>query len=113
MFSALDAILLRPLPYPEPSRLVSVWEHDRLNQSPRYRRRRQTGTTGTGTRTFENLAAYISGGGARCRPAVTRSMSPFPSSRTNFFDVMGVRPLLGRTFTRADYATPPIIASWS
>lgn len=26
IFSVLDAVVLRPLPYPEPGRLVAVWE---------------------------------------------------------------------------------------
>ena len=36
MFSAIHAVLLRPLPFREPSRLVKVWENDRLNGKPRY-----------------------------------------------------------------------------
>ena len=32
MFSAVDGILLRPLPYPEPDRLVAVYQHNRLKQ---------------------------------------------------------------------------------
>ena len=107
VFSALDAILLRPLPYPESSRLVSVWENDRLNRRPRYPAAPANWNDWrTQARTFENLAAYNGGGGG----TLSAGGDPFHVSvsvvSTNFFDVMGVRPLLGRTFTRAD-ATPP------
>ena len=32
MFSAVDGILIRPLPYPEPERLVAVYQYNRLEQ---------------------------------------------------------------------------------
>jgi len=107
VFSALDGILLRPLPYPEPSRLVAVWENDRLNRKPRYPAAPANWDDWrTQTTTFENLAAYIDGGGG----SLSAGGDPFhvsvPVVSTNFFEVMGARPLLGRTFTRAD-ATPP------
>jgi hypothetical protein len=44
VFSAIDTVLLRPLPYPDAARLVTVWENDRINRKPRYRgRARQLG----------------------------------------------------------------------
>jgi predicted permease len=107
VFSALDAILLRPLPYPEPSRLISVWENDRLNGKPRYPAAPANWDDWrTQTRTFENLAAYVDGRGGSFSAGGDTFHANVPFVSTNFFDVMGVRPLLGRTFTRAD-ATPP------
>jgi putative ABC transport system permease protein len=35
IFSAVDAVLLSPLPYGDPDRIVAVWEDDRLRESPR------------------------------------------------------------------------------
>ena len=107
VFSAIDGILLRPLPYREPDRLVAVWENDRVNLKPRYPVapanwddwRRES-------HTFERLTAFIAGGGG----SLSTGGDPFhvtvPTVSTEFFEVMGVGPLLGRTFTRAD-ATPP------
>jgi putative ABC transport system permease protein len=34
IFSVLDAVLLRPLPYPDSGRLVTVWQQDRKDRSP-------------------------------------------------------------------------------
>src|SRR5215813_5152982 len=35
IFSAADAILLRHLPYPDPDRLVMIWENDTQEGNPR------------------------------------------------------------------------------
>src|SRR6185436_11236686 len=35
LFSVVDGVLLRPLPYPDPDRMVIVWENDRLRGTDR------------------------------------------------------------------------------
>lgn len=107
VFSALDGILLRPLPYPEPSRLVSVWENDRLNRKPRYPAAPANWNDWrTQARTFENLAAYVEGRGGSLVIGGDPFHANVPFVSTNFFAVMGVPPHLGRTFTPSD-GTPP------
>ena len=60
VFSVVDAVMLRPLPYPESARLISLWEvnerrHSRLTVSPAnlvdYQR---------ANRTFDDLAGFAS-----------------------------------------------------
>jgi putative ABC transport system permease protein len=97
IFSAVSAVLLRPLPYPEPDRLVMVWERH-IKEDLRnvvsvadfcdWRER---------NRVFENIAAQIgitvdlTEGGEPERIGAT-GVSP------SYFDVLGVKPMLGRSF---------------
>ena len=107
IFSAIDAVLLRPLPYPEPARLVAVWENDRVNLKPRYAvAPANWDDWRSQSRSFEALAAFNPGGGGSLSTGGDPVHVAVPVVSASFFDVMGVPALLGRTFTRAE-ATPP------
>jgi putative ABC transport system permease protein len=97
IFSIIDSVLLRPLPFAEPARLVHLWETYTSNVGgrseasyPDYEDWRAR------TRSFSGLAGYQPGnvliGGAE--PATVRGVS----TSANFFDVLGVKPMLGRAF---------------
>ena len=109
MFALADATVLRPLPYPEPDRLVMVWE-----RSP------TAGRTPVGSinlrdvqernRSFESIATIASnlGGGPLLEAPDGRVESverQFVSA--TFFDVLGVTPVAGRTFLSADEGPAP------
>ena len=106
IFSVVHAVLLRPLPYAHGDRLVEVRQQapqigvanagvsvKEIARLPRADRRRSTPSSST-TRCRSTCSAAARR--RACRPA---------SSRPNFFDVLGVTPLLGRTF-RADDDSP-------
>src|SRR5919202_782324 len=98
IFSVVNAVLLRPLPYRDPERLVQVWEHNlkrgwtRDTVSPQNFEDWQAQA-----RSFEAMAAYeyesfvLTGG-----EAPERLVGILASSA--FIDVLGVRPVLGRGF---------------
>jgi putative ABC transport system permease protein len=98
IFSAVDAALLRPLPYGEPDRLVMVWEKraaegvfDNVVAPADYLDwARMNGA-------FESMAAIFATG-----VDLTGSGEPVRLGAggvsTPFFDVLRVRPALGRTF---------------
>ncbi len=98
IFSILDAVLLRPLPYPEPGRIVAVFEHDRLRGTqrenfsvPDFEDYRKAG------RSFESLAAVqwrtvTLTGGEEPRRLGALAVSPA------YFEVIGLGPAMGRTF---------------
>ncbi len=95
IFSVVNGVLLRPLPYPDPARLLQVWETHRFEGgkgsiSPvNFRDWRRE------TRTLEEMALYsydsfvLTGTGEAER--LNGSMVT-----SGFFRVLGVRPLLGR-----------------
>lgn len=106
MFSAIHAVLLRPLPFKDPSRLVMIWENDRLNQKPRYAvAPANFDDWRTQTHAFAQIAAYLGQGGSISGPG-----EPFHANVTvvtaNFFETLGVAPLLGRPLTALDGVLP-------
>lgn len=108
VFSIVDAVLLRPLPYQHPDRLVVVWQTDAAHRGTgawfnAYREfeewRRQS-------RSFEHLAAlsWATGGKTILAHKKRLDILPIPASE-NFFSMLGVSPQLGRTFASADLSS--------
>jgi predicted permease len=102
IFSVVHGVLLKPLPYPEPDRLIRVFEESppdvpEFPVSPGgfLDLRRET-------RAFASLAAYQRGdlqlGGER--PEQLRGMRV----TADYFQLLGFKPLFGRDITRADEA---------
>ena len=106
IFSVFDTVLLRPLPYPEPDRIVVPWEFsDGIQQRLGFDRLPASGADFVDylerNTTFESFASMrteqvnLTGEGEPERIGAVRV------SR-QFFDVLGVRPAIGRTFAQAD-----------
>jgi predicted permease len=107
MFSAIHAVLLRPLPYKDPSRLVKIWENDRLNRESRsvvapanfedWRTR---------THSFDRMAAYVGTSATLSAPGLEAFHANIALVSTNLLETLGVGPALGRSFAASD-AIPP------
>jgi putative ABC transport system permease protein len=106
MWSVVEAVLLRPLPFAEPERLVFVWQEDRL-----------TGTTREASsipdyldyvarsRTLEAIAAYQVSQADQThllRPGHDPERVEVVLVGHDLLAVLGVEPLLGRSFTAAE-----------
>src|SRR6185437_14804116 len=100
-FTVIHAVLLRPLSFPDPERLVMVWErppdtrHDNVVQTQNFLVWRER------NRSFEDISAFVQ------RPANLETAGEavqVPSLRVTaaFFPVLGVAPLIGRTFAATD-----------
>src|ERR1700723_993136 len=100
IFSVLDAVLLRPLPYSQPERLIKIWSRftgigmpndQNWVSAPEFRDYQQL------NRSFSDLAGINSGSfnlGVKGSPqrVVGAAVSP------NLFRMLGAQPLLGRAF---------------
>jgi putative ABC transport system permease protein len=110
IFSVVNSILLRPLSYSQPDRLVMVWE--RYHTRPRDRNvvnpanyldwnDRATSFTGLAALTWSSMT--LTGGAPENVDG--RAVTP------NFFSVLGLNPMLGRVFTAEEALPggPPVI----
>jgi predicted permease len=100
VYSLVRSILLEPLPYRDPSSLVSFWNAGDWSQAE-YVFLRENPVPG-----FAGIASYTQMDLTFTPPAggVAKSVSMILPS-ANLFDVLGVRPLLGRTFQPGDDQT--------
>ena len=99
IFSVVDGVLLRPLPYREPDRLVSIF----MRFSPQNAERGWQSEADlidlrAGTRSFEEIPARSHRWTARFTGAgITAPEQVAVTFVTpDFFSVLGVRPILGR-----------------
>ena len=115
IFSVVDAVMLRPLPYAEPDRLVAVWEviseglsapgvaaepapPERIAVAPA-----NLADYAARVRSLSSMAAYASVGRNFTGGGVAERLSG-EEVTANYFSTLGVVPALGRGFT-ADETT--------
>ena len=97
IFTVVDAALLRGLPYRQPDRLYHLWERPpqrefakREMSYPDYQDYQQNNV-------FDGLAAYTGGSALLSGLGEPESIAA-PRVSSNFFAVLGVDPMIGRTF---------------
>ena len=99
IFSLVDAVLLKPLPYPNPDRLVTVMEASpSKNESTSLIAPVRLEDWNRRNRTFETIAAVYGENvtdtsGSEPERLAARRVSP------RYFNVFGVKPAVGRVFT--------------
>ncbi len=103
IFSVVDAVLLRPLPYADPNGLVMLWEHHMSEGS-------EHNVTGPANfldwrdeaRSFSAMAAFV---GTRVTVVAPGGEPVSEQSRyasAELLPMLGVRPVVGRLYTRAE-----------
>ncbi len=104
MFSVFEGVLLRPLPYPSPDRIVHLYQLSETGarnrvSDPNFDDWR------AGTGSFSAMATYTALGALPIAGAGEAQLARVTLVSREFFDVMGTRPALGRGF-REDEQQP-------
>jgi predicted permease len=102
IFSVLEGVLLKPLPYPHPEQLIGVWHQapgvgiTNLNMSPSiYFIDREQNTTFQDLGVYDGDSLSVTGAG---EPEQVRGLDVSDGT----LPMLGVKPALGRLFTRED-----------
>lgn len=101
VFSVLEAVFLRPLPYKQPQRIIAVntispQGYTQPASYPEFVDWRRD------VRSFSALAAYSAYGSVNFQSDAASMALHAVSTSDNFFDIFGVKPVLGRTFARGE-----------
>jgi putative ABC transport system permease protein len=95
IFSVVNAVLLRPLPFKQPAQLVSVW----ANGGPS---RGVFATIRDDSRSYQQIAAYQEGAGLTLTGLGEPERIDGASGTATLFLVLGVAPVLGRNFAPSE-----------
>jgi putative ABC transport system permease protein len=105
IFALVDATLLRPLPYGAPERLVSIWENS-ATTARSYVSPLNMLDWNTRSATFEKIAGFIPGVGGMVMAGADGNAETVSRQwvTAGIFDVLGITPIAGRTFSAEDEA---------
>ena len=99
IFSVVNAVLLRPMPFQDPEKLVMVWETSPRTKKNNVANPQNFADWQKRNRSFEKMAAYVP---FQLTMSVTGDGTPeeVPGNfaTRDFFSILGVRPALGRDF---------------
>jgi len=97
IFSVINAVLLKPLPFKDPDRLVQLWETESAPGNfpltgPDYLDWQEQNQTLESSALYTYQRAFNASGAGEAQPVAALS------TQANFFTVLGVAPAMGRTF---------------
>ena len=98
IFSVVNAVLLRPLAYPEPDRIVELLRRHAESTEPGQTGRRYLFFR-ENLKSMQTLAAWRNPSGFNIATGDGAEFVKAMSVSKEFFDVFGVRPMLGTAFT--------------
>ena len=102
IFSVVNAVLLRPLPYPQPDTIVHLslaWKSGDLNDTltvPEFEFYRDHGSA------FQSVAGYRGGGTVSIKRGEVPEWITSLRATDGFFRVLGIHPAIGRDIERDD-----------
>src|SRR5262245_54560261 len=98
VFSVVNAVLIRQLPFRDPERLAAIWPGHFISNAELLAMQRSA-------RTFESVAAFSPGWGVALTGSGEARQLAGARTSTNFFATLGVEAAIGRTFVDGE-STP-------
>ncbi len=111
IFSVVDAILLRPLPYPEPRQLIAIGMHQRGGSGVNPMGVADFLAWRDQQHSFEHVAVFEGGAGSFSLSGLgTPERVPGITVSADFFTTLGVQPIIGRGFQTGEDrpGSPPV-----
>ncbi len=102
IFSVVNELLLRPLPYRDPERIVMLWEvtpegeHQNTTSRINVRSWREQSTVFESMAAFADFRRSLTGGNGEPEEVPAQLANP------ELFHILGVKPILGRVLTQED-----------
>ena len=116
IFSVVDAVLFRPLPYPAPDRLVTLSRRTLQGEAPAALNARTYEYWAANNQAFESVAAATGGGSFVVASDEGAQHVTAIQVTSGFFETIGVQPTVGRGFLPDEDlpgASPVVILSHS
>ncbi len=109
IFSVVEGVLLKPLPYPNPDRVVQVWQLAKDNGGHMQTSQINFEEWRERNHCFDAVAMYNTGSVSVLGGSEPVRVQGALVSR-DFFSVVGVKPIIGRTFSEEEMklAGPPV-----
>ncbi len=109
IFSLVEGVLLRPLPFSQPDRLVLLGDHLAKRFNTPGVTAREIATYSSATRAFSAMGAYA---GANFELSGTATPQQVSAARltASMFPTLGVQPMLGRVFTAQEEDAHQLLA---
>ncbi len=105
-FSGINSVLLKPIPVADPARIVSVYTTDERNPGPLPMSTPNARDYGEKNEVFSGLTWMMGAPLSLSDTGGEPEIVPSQLVTGNFFDVLGVKPALGRTFLPEEDRTP-------
>ena len=109
MTSAINGIFIRPLPFPEPDRIVSVVRYLRTEVPPHHHSAALVAYLRDHAQSFSAMGSVGVSPGINLTSDRGSSYIRNLAVSAGYFQVLGVEPQLGRVFSRDDEVGPPTV----
>jgi putative ABC transport system permease protein len=115
IFSVINGVLLRPLPYPRPERIVQLWQLNQKGNNVNFSEPNFNDVRAE-SRSFTGLAEFTPGEAVSVAIGDDAVRSRAAQVSRDFFSILGVQPALGRSFVAEEQrqgGSPAVVVSHS